>query len=404
MRRVFVSYRSLDAENAKALADCIKSVGAECYLDQRDPSLESIGAGAVRRRTPVLNAIRSGLRGADTLVAVITRLARGSWWVPAEIAIAHEMSKEVVAICETDVRPPDFAIHHLILEEQHLRQWLRGLGDRPVDEIRLGDFSRELFKPASDALRTASEEAVQRIEALWKPATWKDLVLEDRLYAHRGDWIGCTSATLIRTLRAMVIPVYLWRQPRFDRSELEREVASALVDSWIDEESLAALDPRVLYEARKPPNWRTLRDQEPARYWLQGMKLKDIDALFSEIACKDGSPLSEAAFKQLFLERARTGGEVQKPLGLAANALQGFTLSGRPVFARVLAVHLRIHHALLRLDLAGGIGRMTPDELLALPSRSRVEGTVEGDVSLAYLMRKRRARLQPLLWNDAVTR
>jgi TIR domain len=401
MRRVFVSYRSLDAEKADALADCVKSVGADCYLDQRDPNLESIGVGALERRTTVVKSIRAGMQGADTLVAVITRLARGSWWVPAEVAIALEMSKEVVAICETDVRPPDFVVHHLILDEPHLRTWLGGLGNRPVDEKRLSGFSRDVFKPATDSLRTASRHAVERIEALWDPATWNDLALEDPDYAHRGNWIGCTSETLISTLRAIAVPVYLWRQPRFDRSELEREVASTLFESWIDEESLAALEPRLLYEARKCRDWRTLRDADPARYWLQGMKLKDLDDLFSEISSADGSPISESALRDLFLKRARTRGAIQKALGLAANALQGFTLTKRPVFARVLAVHLRIHHALLRLDWAGGIGRMTLEQLFALPPESRVQGTVESAASLEYLMQKRRARLQPLLWDES---
>lgn len=36
MRKVFISYRSLDAQVAEALADCVKSVGADIYLDQRD--------------------------------------------------------------------------------------------------------------------------------------------------------------------------------------------------------------------------------------------------------------------------------------------------------------------------------------------------------------------------------
>src|SRR5262245_8274698 len=106
MRSVFVSYRSLDAQVAHALADCTTSVGAKVYLDQKDPALDTISIGAVEQRAPVFRSIRAGLQAADTLVAVITRLARGSWWVPAEVVLALEMQKEVVAVCETDVRPP----------------------------------------------------------------------------------------------------------------------------------------------------------------------------------------------------------------------------------------------------------------------------------------------------------
>jgi hypothetical protein len=84
------------------------------------------GAGQCRvnasqQRAPVLKSIRTGLQKADTVVALITRLARGSWWLPFEMALALEMRKEVVTVCESDVRPPDFAIPHLILDDAYLR-------------------------------------------------------------------------------------------------------------------------------------------------------------------------------------------------------------------------------------------------------------------------------------------
>ena len=121
------------------------------------------------------------------------------------------------------------------------------------------------------------------------------------------------------------------------------------------------------------------------------MTLKDLDILFSEISTPDASPISETAFRNLFLERARAGGPLQRALGLAANALQGFRLADRPVLSRVLAVHQRIHYALLRLDSAGGISRMTWTNCsLCHLNRACM-------VSLKYLMQKRRARPQPLL-------
>src|SRR5262249_50455019 len=239
--------------------------------------------------------------------------------------------------------------------------------------------------------------------ALWDPPTWRGLALDDPQYAHRGNWIGCKSEILISTLYAIASPVCLWRQSRLDRSELERGVASALFDVWIGEERLATLDPRILYEARKSTDWRRLRDSDPSRYWLQGMKLKDLDELFAEMS-NDGQLMSEEAFRQRYLERARSTGNSQRPLGLAANPLQGFELEKRPVFARVMAVHLRVHHALVRLDSAGGIGRMSLEELFALRPESPVRGGIEDPVSLKYLMRKRESKVRPLLWDDSYAR
>jgi hypothetical protein len=274
-----------------------------------------------------------------------------------------------------------------------------------VNEDRFEQFTQTLFKPASDGLRHASEDAIDKIEALWDPQTWNGLVLEDRRYAYRGSWIGCRTETLISTLRAIATPVYLYqRQTRLDRSELEREVASILLTSWIDEESLAAIEPEIVYEARKCTSWRTLRDNDPARYWLQGMKLKDLDRLFDEMSGTNGQMISREAFRQRYLERAGSTGENQKPLGLAANPLQGFTLAERPVFARVMAVHLRIHHALLMLDSAGGIGRSTLEKLFELPATSAVRATQSETASLKYIVERTGQRLRPLLWDATWTR
>jgi len=402
MRKVFISYRALDAQLSLALADCVTSSGALVYLDQRDPALDTISVDGIEQRQPVMKAIRAGLQSADTLVAVITRLARGSWWIPAELALALAMGKEVVAVCETDVRPPDFDIHHLIRDGAEFRAWLSGLGSGSLNEERFRQFSQALFKPASNSLRLASETAIEKIEALWDPESWNGLVLDDPRYAYRGDWIGCRTDTLISTLRAIATPVYLYtRETRLDRSELEREVASLLFSSWIDEESLAAITPEILYEARKCTDWRRLRDNDPARYWLQGMKSKDLNRLFDEMSGTNGEVISGQAFRQKFLERAGLTGDTQKPLGLAANPLQGFTLAKRPVFARVMAVHLRVHHALLLLDSAGGVGRSSLEKLFDLPVTSAVRGTASETASLTYLTGPMSQRLRPLLWEES---
>jgi hypothetical protein len=113
MRKVFISYRALDAQLSLAFGRLCGFERSASLPDQRDSALDTISVGVMEQRQPV-RSIPSGLQSADTLVAVITRLARGSWWVPAEVAPALEMGKEVVAVCETDVRPPDFDIQHLI--------------------------------------------------------------------------------------------------------------------------------------------------------------------------------------------------------------------------------------------------------------------------------------------------
>ena len=49
-------------------------------------------------------------------------------------------------------------------------------------------------------------------------------------------------------------------------------------------------------------------------------------------------------------------------------------------------------------------GRMPLEKLFALPPKSHLNGIVEDDVSWEHLIQKKRARLQPLLWDDLFTR
>lgn len=339
-KKIFISYRSLDSQIARNLSKCIESIGASVYLDERDPELETIQVSSTLEKNSLMKTIFDGLRSSDVLVAIITRRTRGSWWVPAEVSVALELGKQVVFVCEQGVRPPDFDISIIIDNKASLIEWLLSFAGQSLDFNAIKSVEAALFLDKVNDVRVASLNAIRRIEALWDPQSWTELQLDKLSYAYQRLWMGCNSQRLISTLYSISAPIYLYRRnaPRLDRSELEREIAGLLFDSWTDEESLAAISPTILYEARKCTDWRGLRDKNPQRYWLQGMKPKDIDLLFHEMTTNNNELIRENDFTNLFKKRFFEAGSLQKPLGLAANALQGFTIYNRPVFCRVMMV------------------------------------------------------------------
>jgi TIR domain len=392
-RTIFISYRALGAKIAEALSQCIELAGDNIYFDRRDPGLDSITAGNTAVHSGAMKTILDGLRKSDTLLAVITRRTRGSWWVPLEISAALQMGKEVVLACEFGVRPPDFDVHFVIDNKQKLAEWLRGPA---IDPGVLENLDKMLFSKSTDDVREASQNALQKIEALWAPRGRQEFRLEDTMYAHQGKWMGCRSPALISSFYAFAAPIYLYKRgaPRLDRSELEREIASNLYESWTDEESIALVEPTLRYEARKFIDWRSLRDEDPARYWLQGMKAKDIDALFDEMTGEDNALIREPAFRALYQQRYAGPASLQKPMGLAANAFQGLGFTNRPVFDRLLCVHAILHYALLELDDTNGIPSKPSNELFVLPESSTLYNTPAGIAAKKYLSKKFDYRLK----------
>ena len=67
------------------------------------------------------------------------------------------------------------------------------------------------------------------------------------------------------------------------------------------------------------------------------------------------------------------------------------------MFARVMAVHLRVHCALLKLDAAGGIGQRPAMALFELPASSTLRGTDLEAASSTYIAARLGPKLDELL-------
>src|SRR5436853_189907 len=87
---VFLSYRRVDREEAREVADTILRANIDIYFDEDDKCL----SGADENSDPetVSDCIDAGLSRSTHLLGLITPKTQGSWWVPYEIGATRARS------------------------------------------------------------------------------------------------------------------------------------------------------------------------------------------------------------------------------------------------------------------------------------------------------------------------
>ncbi|HYX71882.1 MAG TPA: hypothetical protein VE732_03870, partial [Nitrososphaera sp.] len=220
------------------------------------------------------------------------------------------------------------------------------------------DYSSEFTPPYEIA-----EEALEAITALSHPSTWTGFAITNDLSL--SGWMGSDSETVIATLYSLYAPAAACKiySSYFGRNfallsqlaRLQFTLLEAVHDSFINDNLIAGLDPAIEYSPRMQ-NWRYKRRKHPQQYWWQGLSLERLeDALkefFQEDATGTAQLVSREAFRNRYKELFDHGSDsAQQVIGLAANALYGFTPEARPVSWRMLIIQARLHYALLRTRL-----------------------------------------------------
>jgi len=106
-------------------------------------------------------------------------------------------------------------------------------------------------------------------------------------------------------------------------------------------------------------DWRRRRNEIPQTYWWQGLTMGRLEAVLDLLTVQSpGNPaervISFGEFEQFYEQVLQNGQERdRKTLAVAANALNGFRPSQRPVFCRMLLVQARLYQALLRTRAEG---------------------------------------------------
>lgn len=209
-----------------------------------------------------------------------------------------------------------------------------------------------------------ADEALRTIRALSSPSAWKEFDITRDLST--GAWMGSESDTLVDTLYSLMLPTVVFNllsgslSRNFAlldwRAKLQLSILEAVSESFINDHLIAGLDPGIDYSPRVP-DWRKKRQSNPQKYWWQGLSEDRLSNAIAEFTLKGKDSESKRIltrtefherYKNLFRRASRSE---QQALGLAANALYGFTPKSRPIYWRLLIIQARLYHALLKTGM-----------------------------------------------------
>lgn len=253
-----------------------------------------------------------------------------------------------------------------ISQDESITQFIAPSNNKENDEFVL-QLTRN-FNPRSRQYTSQFElpievidDALRTIRALGNPSVWKDFVITRDLSA--GAWMGSESDILVDTLYSLMLPAVVYNllsgslSRNFAlldwRARLQISLLEAASESLVNDPLIAGLEPSIEYSPRVP-DWRKKRQQQPQKYWWQGLSQERFSNAIAQFTLNGNDPESiriltrnefREHYKKLFEYASRPE---QQALGLASNALYGFTPKTRPIYWRLLIIQARLYHALLK--------------------------------------------------------
>lgn len=117
---IFISHTTADDALAQAVYNQLKHKHhIECYIDNMDETLKNSRGDA-----SLASLLVNRLRKCNTLLAIITKNTKSSWWVPFEIGTARQMPRAISSY--TNLEEPsrhslDYKLPEYLLEWPRLR-------------------------------------------------------------------------------------------------------------------------------------------------------------------------------------------------------------------------------------------------------------------------------------------
>jgi hypothetical protein len=113
---------------------------------------------------------------------------------------------------------------------------------------------------------------------------------------------------------------------------------------FTDDFPLAAAAPKIDYDPSNK-DWVDLRDQDPAKYYKQGLVIGRLEQFSDALVVKDGDRLRPMNFGEF--EKAAFGDpDFRRVLGPPHDIIQGFSFEERPVLARMLLAQAALMYLL----------------------------------------------------------
>lgn len=127
---VFISHKREDSAMARSVADALKDMEVDIWLDLDE--LSAAQPQTEEEHLRLTKAIERGLNNSTHLLALITPRTKGSWWVPFEIGSCRGRSKPLAFLLHKDVSelPSYFKLGEGLKDKYSLLGWARKLSRR----------------------------------------------------------------------------------------------------------------------------------------------------------------------------------------------------------------------------------------------------------------------------------
>lgn len=346
----FISHASEDTESvAGPLKSLLGNSGLRTWLDRdemgpADSIPDKINQGLVFSRhalaiisDPYLSKPNAH---AEFLAIVNRNIYRPGYLVP----VLHQMSYQRL----TD-ELPIIAQTISLNTEVGIDVVARQIADRiRIDRLSAGNGPRyfDSFELPSELIR----RAIGAIEILRNPSSWEALSIRNDL-SIEDTWMGSDERALIAVLFDLYRPLVFFRtesyrlRRTFSAFRIEDKQRLLLLETAFraltHEADVAFCGVPLDYDPRTP-EWRSKRSANPPQHWWQGLTEERFDeaAKFFPPPSGDSGDVALDAFISAYRTAFRGSSEIQRPLGLLANPLFGFTPATRPVYWRVLHIWL----------------------------------------------------------------
>lgn len=157
---VFISYRGCDKEIALKVADDIRNIGVDVYIDICDKNLQ---VSSHNDAASIVQYIETGLFYSSHILVIVTDETQQSWWVPYEVGYAKKSGKSIASFIleKQEVRDfPDYLkIEEMLKTPEQYNCYITNLQKKVYEKSRYGG----LFENSNIDMQYSASPYVKKI-------------------------------------------------------------------------------------------------------------------------------------------------------------------------------------------------------------------------------------------------
>lgn len=199
-------------------------------------------------------------------------------------------------------------------------------------------------------VRQLSDQALGAIRQLAEPLTWETLQLTKQ---RQFDWLPTNGGLICDIAYDLFVPLAYYQLNAGTLNNSDQQLLGLAYRSVTWHYVLAEMPPALVYYPERR-GWRSLRYENPASCWMQGLAMNQLrERLDRFFIIPNANQTRRVATRREFkaeFARVLNGDSCpeqdRRSLGVLVNPLFGFTPLDRPVFWRVLAVQQQLYSIL----------------------------------------------------------